>query len=231
MAEITQTEENKNEIYFTWYLEELKTAGYLEGYDREPENFLVLPSYLHNREIHFKVKANGTEPFTMMREITYTYDYRLFWTEKAMYIFTEIFDPSNPFVFGMPKFVSHLIKIGEEMKTVSFIDVKDHNVATVYGRANSTAYTFPLIQKILMYTRGLYINKIIPTNNGKYGLTTCLFATTFTPTRYRHTDQSSRLRDIKFRKTTLETYANNRQTVIDGLLEKKQGNKSQQSLL
>lgn len=235
MSEVKKTKENPNEMYFTWYLEELKRFGYLKYYDREPEMILVLPAFEHTRVRYYKSKDNVDEPFNMLQSTTYKYDYRLVWEEKALHLFTEPYQKDKPFEFGQPEFVSHYIKLNGDLELVSFVDVKPHISAAQFGGAkNSSYYTFPFIQKFLMATRRLYINKVIPTNQGKHGINTCLFAKTFTPTRYRHTDAGQQNRKIPFKKTTINTYAE-RQSAIIERIRKEQADKkakdSQQTLL
>lgn len=221
------TDINPIEMYFEWYLEELKQYGYVEYYDREPELIEVLPPFDHKREKHFKVKENTTEEFNMLQSVTYTYDYRIAWTEKAKYIFTEVYDPSGHFRFGMPTFVSHWIKLHGDYKMVSYIDVKPHISAAQFGGNVSSYYTFPFIQKFLMRTRGLFINKATPINQGKHGVSTCLFAKTFTPNRFLFTDAGQQLRKIRFVKRSISAYTDSQKAIINKILDKE----SQTSLL
>ncbi len=234
---VDKTKEHNDEMYFSWYLDELVAHGYLKRYYREPETIVVMPSYKYKREKHYKTKPNEHEEISLFQSITYTYDFRLIWEEKAKYIFTEVFQKKEDasFKFGIPTFISHYVTIAGEVELVSYVDVKPHQSAAQFGGGKlASFYTFPFIQKILLSTRGLYINKAIPRNSGKYGLRTCLFATTFTPSRYKFTDIDSRLRKIKFRVVPITTYVKNQQAIIDDALaieKKKNLTNNQQSLL
>jgi hypothetical protein len=227
------TETNGHELYFEWYLQELESAGFITRYDREPETMLVIPPYIHSREKHFKAKQNEPEDFALIKALEYTYDYRIIWNaEKAIHIFTDVFDSDKPFRFGQPTFVSHWLEVDGFTELVSFVDVKPHFVAAQFSGAMSSFYTFPLIQKILMFTRSIYVNKAIPINSGKHGVNTCLFAKTFTPNRYLFTDKAAKKRTIKFRTVPLKSYVNRQENIIETYRdnEAKKGG-AQQSLL
>jgi hypothetical protein len=218
----TTTKENPHEMYFRWYMEELEKFGYIKRFQREPEYLEVFPKALHRKEKHHKTKDNTSEIFAMLQGTSYTYDFRIIWTEKAKYIFEETFDPEGQFVFGKPTFVSHLKEIEGRIETVSYVDVKPHISAAQFGGGkNASYYTFPLIQKYLFLAYKLYINKIIPINSGKQGRTTCLFATTFVPNRYTFTDKSNSLRKLHYRKTSIVSYTEQKKSVIDLLLQQK----------
>lgn len=231
----TETKENDDEMYFTWYLDELIQFGYLKSYDREPETLIVLPAYEHTREKHYVNKKNEEDSFNLLQPITYTYDFRLIWHHSATYVFTEIFTKGKPFKFGEPTFISHYIKMHGETEIISYVDVKPHVSAARFGGGKlASFYTFPFIQKFLMVTRGLYINKAIPKNQGNFGINTCLFAKTFTPNRYKFTDQAGQLRKLKWRITPITSYVQRQQAIIDNLLkqeEKKEAKNKQQTLL
>jgi hypothetical protein len=227
-----KTTENPNEMCFRWYCEELVEHGYLKGFEREPELISVLPKLTHKRENHFKQKANTLETFTIFQSTNYTYDYRLIWTDKAVNIFTELYEPDSYFIFGLPVFVSHLIELNGIIEIVSYIDVKPHNAAVRFGGGKMASYyTFPFIQKYLFMTKNLYINKTIPIHTGKHGVTTCLFATTFVPNRYLWTDTGKQLRKIPYRKRTLTYFANQKKAITDQILTDKFNKNSQTELL
>ena len=223
MRKVTVTKENPHEMYFKWYCEELISYGYLERVDREPEFLSVFPKQMHRVEKHYKSKENGSDVITMLQATNYTYDYRLVWAPKAKFLFEETFDPQGQFVFGKPIFVSHVVLLEGELRTVSYVDVKPHVSAAQFGGGkNASYYTFPLIQKYLFLAHKIYINKIIPIHSGKQGRTTCLFATTFVPNRYMFTDKSNQERKLHYRKVSLTSFVNQRQGMIDNLLKQKE---------
>lgn len=226
-----KTTENPYEMYFRWYCDDLLQAGYLESFQREAETFKVLPKIDYKREKHLKTKENTFEPINLFQETNYTYDFKLVWSEKALYIFTEPIDFDGAFVFGFPAFVSNWIDVNGIVKMVSYVDIKPHYKAVEFGGGKMKSYyTFPFIQKYLYMTKGLYINKIIPINSGKNGISSCLFASTFTPKRYVYTDKSGDERKIPFRKKSINVYCEQKQKIVEELLSIK-NSKSQQSTL
>jgi hypothetical protein len=229
----TVTKENDDEMYFTWWLDELKQHGFIKWYDREPENIEVLPAYVHQREKHYKTKPNESEDFNLLAAINYTYDFRIVWEKKALYILTEPFAEGESFRFGMPEFVSHYITLMDELELVSYVDVKPHHSAASFGGNLSSFYTFPFIQKYLLKRRGLFVNKAVPKNQGKHGVNNCLFAKTFTPNRFLFTDASQQLRKIPFKKVTITSFYEKRKSIVESLFEdirKKEEKNNQQDL-
>jgi|GEM_PF-2847280 len=229
-----ETQENDDEMYFTWYMDELVNYNFIKSYQREPETFTVLPGYVHKKEKHFKTKPNEAEEFNLLQPITYTYDYRIIWDESALNIFTETLNEAKPFRFGLPTFISHYINVEGNLELVSYIDVKPHVSAARFGGKLSSYYTFPFVQKFLLNKYRLYINKAIPKNQGKFGVNTCLFAKTFTPNRYKFTDGGTQLRKIKWRVVSITSFVKKQEGIVNELMkqeEKKNSKNSQQKLL
>lgn len=227
-----KTQENDGEMYSRWFFEELVEYGYLKRFDREVETLNVLPAKKHKREKHFVKKKNTEETFTLLNELNYTYDFRLIWNEKAIHIFTDVYEKNGVFKYGQPHFISQWIVVNGVKELVSYVDIKPHSAVAAYGGNLSTFYTFPLIQKILMITRDLFINKMIPVNSGRHGVNTCMFAQTFTPNRYRFTDGGGQLRSsIRFSVKTITSFAEQRKGIIDKLKKEESLKNTQQTLL
>jgi hypothetical protein len=232
MARKKSTYENPGEMYARWYFEELIEHGFVKRINREAETMLVLPKQTHYKVKHNKVKKDTADRITLLPDISYTYDFRVIWTKKAVNIFTEIYVEGAPFMFDVPPFISHLIKIDDVNEFVSYIDVKPHAAAAKFGGGNlASFYTFPFVQKFLMHKYGLYINKMVPTNTGKHGITTCMFAKTFVPNRYLFTDGGTQHRAIKIKRTPLLSFVKYKQGVIDIIQRENNAKVSQTSLL
>ena len=215
------TKKNDHEEAFEWYLDDLLEHGYIERYDREAETFKILDKGYHDRVVHLQAKKNKTEKFALFGDITYTYDYRVVWNEKAQYYFYEIYDPNKPFIFGRPEFIAHIININNEAKVVSYVDVKPHSAAARFGGGkNASYYTFPFIQKIAFLMFKICFNKVIPIHTGKHGHKTCLFAKTFVPTRYMFTTGGTKQRKIPYPKKGLASYIKGKKPMIDKYLQK-----------
>lgn len=232
MAKKKSTYENPGEMYSRWYFEELIKHGFVKSIEREAETMLVLPSKKHSKVKHLKQKENSLTTITLLQDISYTYDFRIIWSETALNIFTEIFYEGVPFVYDVPPFVSHLIDINGVSEIVSYVDVKPHSAAARFGGGNlASFYTFPFVQKFLMNKYGIYINKMVPTNTGKHGISTCMFAKTFIPNRYLFTDGGSQHRSIKIKKTPLLSFVKYKKELINTLVKQNKAKTSQTSLL
>lgn len=215
------TNENPGEMYFTWYLDELKAHGYLKWWDREPETLRVMDDYKYLRERQYKSKENVLEPFKLLSGFNYTYDYRLVWEEKALNIFTEIMEPATKdayFKFGLPSFISHEVNLMDALEIVSYVDVKPPAAVLRFAGNVSSAYTFPFIQKILLWQYGMYINKIVPTNSGNHSVSTNLFAQTFTPNRFMFTDTGKQTRKIPYMVKSIKSYTTKRRAAVDAII-------------
>lgn len=232
IAPKTQTKENDYERYFRWYCEDLIENGFLKRFDRELESFIISPKINYKREKHFKTKATETEDFALFQETTYTYDFRLIWTEKAKFIFTEVMEFDGAFVLGAPVFISHLIDINGTIEMVSYVDVKPHYAAVAYGGGKMKSYyTFPFVQKHLYIMKGLYVNKIIPVHTGKHGQSTCLFATTFVPNRYLYQDKAQGLRKIPYKKRSLVSFVEQKKRINESVFKLRSFDNEQIKLL
>lgn len=207
------TDRNDLEKYFEWWLNELKDHGYIRGYDREAETFPLFPNYKAIRLNYFKTKEPEHEEFNFMHNRFYNYDYNIKWTEKANNIFfqeADFKDHNKPQIFNYRNiyFVAHWVE--SEKCHVSYVDVKPP-AAGNQNVQNTSYHTFPLKQQILLWLRGVYINKVIPFPMGGTGKTISLFPNTFTPRRYLITDGGTRNRKITtFQVKLLDEYIKER---------------------
>jgi len=78
--------DSKEELYFSWYLSELKDAGYIEKYESQPESYVLSPPLFFEYDKHFKTKTK-TIVKKLMREHFYTADFRIVWAKKARNVF------------------------------------------------------------------------------------------------------------------------------------------------
>lgn len=233
------TERNDSEKYFEWWLNELLDHGYIYGYNREPETFQLFPNYVGQRVKYFKTKEPELETFNFEQKREYNYDYNILWTPKSQNIFFQHveFEQGTVPTFSYSKvyFIAHW---NEERKAhMSYVDVKPPQV----GRnavQNSSYHTFPLKRLILLWTQGIYINKVVPVPRQGTGRMISLFPNTFTPTRYLATDGGQKMRKIRFVITKLNDYVKQRQAHIDKInsdlekiYEKEMRQGEQQSLL
>lgn len=216
-----KTEINDIEQYFEWWVNELLDAKYVHSYSRESEVFEVFPNYIGQRKEYLKTKEPNIKTFAILGKTTYTYDYRIVWNKDAVFLFYQPMDFSNPselqtVVYKDTLFYAHYDK--EIDKWISFVDVKPPSQAAKFSGALSSYHTFPLKQAALLWFKGVYINKIIPTPMKNAGKTIALFPNSFTPKRYLISDGGTRTRTIRFKLFTLAKYVQNRQNYINSIV-------------
>lgn len=211
----TQSNKPTLEDYFDWYLNELKEAGYILTIKKEPFKIQVTPGMHHSQYVYKTGQKPQVEKFNMFRENTYKMDRLVEWAPHAKEIFFNLLD-GNPIRIACPFYAS----MDAKGRIWSLIDVKPPSGAMMYNN-NTTSYTFPIIQKMLYWQYGIYVNKAIPIplmSKGeiKSGNRQALFVTTFTPKRYLMTDGGGgQARDIKFQKKSLREYVTYRTLEID----------------
>jgi hypothetical protein len=215
-----QTERNKIEEYFEWWLHDMVDAGYIISWSREPETFQVLGTSEYCRMKRFKTKSPVHEVFNLFQEISYTYDYLIVWAPSAEYLFYEEINEQGVFQFGKPPFVAHSRQYDDgTVKVISYIDVKPTSAVAKAGGKVSSSTTFPIKQRILWDTRKIYINKCVPIPMAGTGFTIALFPKVFTPRRYIFTDGGGRARKIHFKVRTLEAFVTRQKTYIENLMK------------
>lgn len=229
-----KSKKNSIELYFEWFLNELIEEGYVEKYDREAEKLSLFPIYNHKRLKTFKTKDPIEEPFMFMRDLSYHYDYRIFWTEKGNNLFYQEFVEDEPFYYGKPVFVSQKANFTDkdgntESKMISLVDVKPPPAIARFGNV-STIHTFPIVQKILFNLWKIYVNKTVPIPTKGSGHSSALFCVCFTPKRYLFTDGGKQGRKINFKFQTLEEFIEIRKKEIKRVENEINGGERQQNL-
>lgn len=178
---------SKEELYFSWYLQQLIENGYVLEFCYEPRTFLLVdPIY----------KKGKKSPVQAHPGTNYTPDFLIRWTQKAIGIFIAL-ELGKPDLSGEYPFVCKDLE--------SWIDVK----GIFKGAHNVSAATFPVKRNLMYHVHEIYVQKIIPVNitKKKHG---GLFPETFTPDRYFRTDQSSRMRKFNYIPKTLNVFLGNK---------------------
>jgi hypothetical protein len=187
--------DSMDEIYFEWFLDELKKTGYIESYYRGCTINLSDPVSL---EYNVQLKTKTAQKSRVaISGIDYTPDYVIVWDKKAEGIFykeigvttiSEKFDKPDKF----PMFwANNIYPVGP----VSVLDVKP-NVNQKFVKFTSS-HTFVVKQAMTYMKYGLVVDKVKVQD---------LFKKTFTPSRYLLTDKSKELRKIKWVVKTLKDY-------------------------
>lgn len=174
---------SQEELYFSWYLDELQLKGYIEKYEYEPAPYKIFNKAITSWEEQKKTKVNLRDAH-LIDESEYTVDFRIYWTEKA----------KGVFIGGKPSWKRPYF-LGCEFspifdKGISTIDVKG-DVLAHQGRKNYGAFSFPFKQKLMWLVNGIYVQKVVPIK---------LFRDTFVPKRYMFTDSGKQTRKITIKK-------------------------------
>lgn len=173
---------SKEELYFWWYLLELKDKGFISDIRYEPQSFDLCESVRFPWIKKMKTKDKVCD-FELLKGMRYTPDFTFVWELKATGIFTanKYQNPRNmPF---------------KMLGKTCWVDVKG-----TFSR-NESYRIFPMYQKMMWKIHGIFVEKIVmPT----------LYVKTFTPGRFLLTDKTMKPRTINFETQTLNDYVNNR---------------------
>lgn len=156
-----------DELYFAYYLEELKNHGYIRDYKYEYHTYVLAGSKSLRYTKQLKTKTKEMRE-AILKPVTLTSDFTIEWAWKAKGIF--FLDANKP--IEDVKSIPFRLSIHPN-NLVSEIEVKPYNEINT-----SSSISFPVKQKWVYAQHGEYIQKIIPYNpkNEK-----CLFSLTFYP--------------------------------------------------
>lgn len=172
--------DSSEELWFSWYLAELKNSGYILEWSRH-ETLQLAPSV----EIPVR-KGMRLGKRVLLREQTYTPDFRIVWARAADRVFVHILD--EPGEFGAP----FLARLDDQGNAVSTIEVKggyiEHDESRMYS----------ILSKWVMATLHIYVQRVVVGVKPK-----SIFECTFTPSRFLLTDKSCKPRKIHFPVRTL----------------------------
>lgn len=155
---------SEEEKYFAAWVKEAKENGLIldEKYQPTPfklsEKVQFIDRYLKNGKPNYK---------HLLFEHTYQPDWIIVWSRKAIELgFCSILN-------------DHIVEKG-----ILFANRKNGSVYSVIDVKGGFAQNdrFPLNQKWVYSTRGIYVNKVIPYDNNK--IKTCFFTVTWTPQAY-----------------------------------------------
>jgi len=169
--------DSNEELYFSWYCEELKEHKLIIDYSYHEIQYVLSDRITMPSFIKHKGKERYKDRF-LSHDHIYTPDFILYWTEKGLDYLTE---KSRYFKYYTNGYFELSMR---NRDIVSIIDVK----GIFAGKNNSTAVTFPLNQKWVFQKYGDYVQKIIPIK---------LFEETFFPKRYMYNDEGKKPRRRK----------------------------------
>jgi len=199
--------DSREEVYFSWYLDELKEAGLLVWrYLQKPEDTIqVIPASKIQAMEQLKTK-NKIVDRAFLRSLEYTPDFRIEWTSQPINcIFIKHWDLLP---IPMEQLDNPFFAQSEPMRATSIIDVKANDKRSANSGASNRV--FSVMQKILFNLHRIHVQKIVIEK---------LFAETFTPRRYMLTDGKTRTRKVEFKIKTLNEYVTSRTRTLGPLHE------------
>jgi len=192
------------EVYFEWWLEELKEYGYVEKYNR-CKRYKLIDNVFKTQLQHKPIKKDRSRHLLVEREFlkswTYEPDYEIYWTDKSFnFLFKDI-----EFLYPITlKTIFNAKWI--DGKWLSIVDIKPKSFR---GGAMSSSVKFPLIQKMMYKEHDIYVHKISPLD--KKGL----FDLTFTPERYLLQDRRIINRKIsKWKPISIKSFLEKEESVF-----------------
>jgi hypothetical protein len=176
--------DSQEELYFSWYLEELANKNVIVKWDYHPKPFILSDRIIHTYSKKLKTKSIIKDS-VILNDHKYQADFLIHWNpEWNGLIFMNLDEDlyNRDFVF-----------IAQGNNNFSVVDVK----GTFSGPHNNSAVTFPLDQKWVYQKYGIYVQKIMPSY---------LFKESFTPIRYLLTDESGRARKLDYKPISITQY-------------------------
>lgn len=176
--------DSKEEVFFLWFLQDMKKAGFIDNYKYQPVAIELTPKQTYKFKKVMKTKEKIVDKH-LLHPYRYTADFEIHWNTSAKGLFyeniNEVVEDSN-----VPFFANSLGK-----RSISIVDTKaSYNLKDSNRRFSST-------QKVLFLLKNIYVQQIVPQK---------LFEKTFTPNRYLMTDKGVKLRTIHFKIKTLKEY-------------------------
>jgi len=166
--------DSDEELYFSWYLDELVKKGYVDHWKKNDISFPITDGLKHTYIKPMKKVEDKVMVQTLLNPSSYTPDFTIKWKLKALGIFvsknngTEKID--TPFICN-----NHMVSIDEikgNFDSQNMTRLANNNIKSVW------------------YRHKVYINMIKVPN---------IFNKTFTPSRYLLTDKSMKPRKINYK--------------------------------
>lgn len=175
--------DSHEELYYSWYLDELQDAGFIKSYEAQ-HVFHLLPDVNHIYTKKMVRVADKEVEYSLMKGHIYTTDFKIEWDESAKGIFYE--DLTDPPEHTPMTKALYIAKEG-----VTFIEIKPK-----FDFKNMTR----LVKINIKWVWSLYneyVQIVVPEK---------MFKKTFTPNRYQYTNKSNKKRVIKFETQTLDEF-------------------------
>ena len=176
--------DSKEEVYFSWWLDELLAAGYIESWAYHGRTFNLSDRVQYQVKKALKTKVRVDDRL-LLNPHTYTPDFVIKWNKKSEGVFY------NNVESGKDLRECPIVAQDDE----SHIDIKPK----AWGRGDSFMALFSVRQKWVFDKHGIYVQPVVV-----YGCKTGLFERSFTPRRFFKTDISGQQRKINFNAVSLD---------------------------
>lgn len=180
------TFDSKEELYFSWWLDQLKAKGYVNRWERNEASWSLTKGLKHTYIKPMKRVENKVMEQTILAPSEYTPDFTIYWEPKAIGIFvSELFNTvgkiETPFICQLPELIS-IVETKADFDRNNMSRLAMNNIKFVYENYQ------------------VYINMTkLPS----------LFNKTFTPDRYLMTDRTFKPRKLKYKNVrTLREFIN-----------------------
>ena len=179
--------DSDEELYFSWYLNQLRNAGYIDNWDKFEnvnESYPLTEGLKRQYVLPMKRVADKIKYQDILKPSIYTPDFKIWWTPKARGIF-----------------VTDLNIESTEKITTPFICQDGISIVETKGNHDNNNMTRLAINNIkFAYQKfGVYIDIVkVPT----------IFKNSFTPDRYLLTDKTLRKRKINYGIRSLPEFVN-----------------------
>lgn len=208
------------ELYFSWWLDDLKEYGLVRNITPQPEGFSFDYDDVFLVEQNYQKKENIYKSFKLFNTLGYTPDFLVEFHKSLLHkLFGHIVKTGNTYilrndpelekgnVYQNTIFYCFDNCVRDDYYSIYF-DVKPPSsvVNKVSFLASSRDFRY---NQILLFDRHkIYVNKVVP-----IGMKNCLFNKTFTPKRYFYTDSGKilRKRTPKLTWRTIEQYLTDKQ--------------------
>jgi len=168
--------DSKEELYFSWWLEELKKYDIIKSYTRDVVPFIITEGYTINKIKPMKRVPDKIIKKTIIPKKIYTPDFKIIWNYDILKS-TKLFN------------LFHIYK--EHKEYYSIIEIKGswdkHNMIRLFK--NNQAFIYEKFKIVVVLFK-------IP----------LLFKLTFTPQKYLFTDISKKIRKLNYNPITIKTY-------------------------
>ena len=180
------TFDSKEEVYFAWYLDELKEKGYVNSWHYHPKQFDLTMGFYYYVTEQKKRGGEKTTAYTLAQPQTYTPDFMIVWNASGVNKFCKsLIDLSDSIYSADKPVLKQFFWCQDKPYTMTtYVDVKP-----MFNKRNSDAAIFSLKRALMLQMHHTHVQKVV--------IQDC-FAKTFTPQRFLTCNVSKNKRKINW---------------------------------